>query len=356
MRAKTLLIFVLACFMAAPLLHAQEQQQQGQSQSAPPTAAAGSQTASTDAQGLKRYLLGPGDTLDVRVYGQPDLSGPADVDADGNISLPFVESPIRARCRTEKEVSADIITAYSKFIKNPQVSVRVTGRNSRAPAIVYGAVRAPQRLQMLRRVRLNEIIAVSGGITERASGTIQVTHTEEVMCPEPGDDVEPIVSNTGDLVRMPFKVYKINELAAGKEEANPWIRPGDVVTVLEAEPVYITGSVTAPQGIYLRDQMTITRALAMVGGIKKDGKQNEVVIYRQQPGVSEPQTIKVDVAAIKKGKQPNILLKPYDVVEVPEEGAFSGKRLWQTLATSLVGIGPSVIGNIGATLPLRVIY
>lgn len=354
MRAKTLFVFVLACFVAAPLLHAQEQQQ-GQPQSAAPSAAVGSQASSTDAQGLKRYVLGPGDTLDVRVYGQPDLSGPADVDADGNISLPFVETPIRARCRTEQDVSKDITAAYAKFIKNPQVSVRVTGRNSRAPAIVYGAVRAPQRLQMLRRVRLNEIIAVSGGITERASGTIQVTHTEEVMCPEPGEEAEPMVAVTGDL-KMPFKVYNIKELAAGKDEANPWIRPGDVVTVLEAEPVYITGSVTAPQGIYLRDQMTVMGALARVGGIKKDGKATDVTIYRQKPGSDKPEIIKVDVAAIKKNKQSDILLKPYDVIDVPEQGAFSKGRIWQTFAQSLLGIGPSMIGSFGSTLPLRVLY
>jgi polysaccharide export outer membrane protein len=351
MRAKTLLLFVLACFIAAPLLQAQEQ---GQQQSGPPSAT-GSQTASTDAQGLKRYLLGPGDTLDIRVYGQPDLSGPADVDADGNIELPFVDKPIRARCRTEQEVSKEIVAAYSKFIKNPQVSVRTTGRNSRAPAIVYGAVRAPQRLQMLRRVRLNEIIAVSGGITERASGNIQVTHTEEVMCPEPGETVEPLVTSTGDL-KMPFKVYKINELAAGKEEANPWIRPGDVVTVLEAEPVYITGSVVNPQGIYLRDQMTVTRALFMVGGIKKEGKESDVVIYRQKPGSSETEQIRVDVAAIKKKKQPDVLLKPYDVIEVKEEGAFTGKNILRMLTNSVLGIGPSMIGSFGTTLPMRVLY
>src|SRR5678816_4600381 len=86
------------------------------------------------------YLLGPGDVLDVRVFGQPDLSSVTQVDGDGNISsLPFIESPIPAKCRNERDVQKDIAAAYGKFINNPQVSVRITERNSRQPATVFGA-------------------------------------------------------------------------------------------------------------------------------------------------------------------------------------------------------------------------
>ena len=62
-----------------------------------------------DIQGLKTYLLGPGDVVDVRVFGQPDLSSTAPIDSDGNLSsLPFLETPIPAKCRTDKEVQNDI--------------------------------------------------------------------------------------------------------------------------------------------------------------------------------------------------------------------------------------------------------
>src|SRR5678816_2221813 len=76
-----------------------------------------------DIQGMKAYLLGPGDVLDIRVFGQSDLSSTAQVDSDGNLSsLPFLEVPIKAKCRTEKDVQKDITAAYAKFINNPQVS------------------------------------------------------------------------------------------------------------------------------------------------------------------------------------------------------------------------------------------
>src|SRR5882724_8149621 len=149
-------------------------QEQGQSQPPPQTSSsAGPAPASIDTQGVKNYLLGPGDVIDVRVFGQPDLNAIAEVDSDGNVSsLPFLETPVRARCRTEKDVQKDIATAYAKYLKSPQVSVRIMERKSRQPATVFGAVRQPTRLIMVRKVRLNEVMAASGGFTERASGTI----------------------------------------------------------------------------------------------------------------------------------------------------------------------------------------
>ncbi|HZI46509.1 MAG TPA: polysaccharide biosynthesis/export family protein, partial [Pyrinomonadaceae bacterium] len=78
-------------------------------------------TASTssdlDSQGGRRYRIGPGDLLDVRVFGQPDLNSTVEVDEDGNISsLPFIEDPLPAKCRNEKEIQSAITDAYAKYI------------------------------------------------------------------------------------------------------------------------------------------------------------------------------------------------------------------------------------------------
>src|SRR6185503_9023829 len=288
-----------------------------------------------DVQGIKSYLLGPGDVLDIRVFGQPDLSSTAQVDSDGNLSsLPFLETPIKAKCRTEKDIQKDITAAYAKFINNPQVSVRIAERNSRQPATVFGAVRQPTRVEMKRKVRLNELMAVSGGFTERASGTIQILHTEPLMCPEPGEEelAKPI-----DGTKIPLQIVKIAELRAGKTDANPIIRPGDYVLVTEAEPVYITGAVGSPTGIYLRDQLTLSRAIAMVGGTRKEAKLNDVVIYRQQPGSTDQDIVHVDFAAIKKNQKPDVLLQPYDVIEVREASMFSKERFGQTVVSAITG-------------------
>src|SRR5215204_2996880 len=204
------------------------QAQETQPQTSTPTV---TEAPGLDIQGIKTYLLGPGDVVDVRVFGQPELSSTAQVDSDGNLSaLPFLETSIRAKCRTDKDLQKDITIAYAKFINNPQVSVRIAERNSRQPATVFGAVRQPTRVEMKRKVRLNELVAVSGGFTERSSGTIQILHTEPLMCPEPGEESEaaPI-----DGMKIPLQIVKIAELRSGKPDANPVIRPGDYVLVTE---------------------------------------------------------------------------------------------------------------------------
>lgn len=347
LKLSLIVAFVFVCSLAM-FAYAQDPPQQQN----PPPAPQG--PSPLDTQGIKSYLLGPGDVLDVRVFGQPELSSSVQVDSDGNLSsLPFLEKPIVAKCRTDKEIQKDITTAYAKFINNPQVSVRISERNSRQPATVFGAVRQPTRVEMKRKVRLNELMAVSGGFTERASGTIQILHTEPLMCPEAGEEAEaaPI-----DGTKIPLSIVKIADLRAGKLDANPVIRPGDYVLVTEAEPIYITGSVNAPAGIYLREGLMLSRALAMVGGPRKEAKLSEVKIFRQIPGSANQEIITVDVAAIKKNQKPDVALQAYDVIEVPEAGMFSSSRIGTTLIGALTGGLSSAITNTGMYLPSRVIY
>src|ERR1051326_8386966 len=110
MRIKLCLVVAigLACMLAG-FSRAQEPQQQSsgqepQQQSSTPSTGT-SQSSSLDIQGTKNYLLGPGDVLDIRVFGQPDLStANAMIDSDGNLSsLPFPDTHIPAKCRTAKQ-------------------------------------------------------------------------------------------------------------------------------------------------------------------------------------------------------------------------------------------------------------
>ena len=277
-------------------------------------------------QQQKTYLLGPGDVLEIRIFGQHDLNSNAQVDSEGNLSsLPFLE-PIPAKCRTEKQVQKDIALAYGKLIKDPQVSVRVIERNSRQPASVSGAVRQAGKVPMDRRLRLNELVAAVGGFTDRAAGTIQILHTEPLLCPGPGEEAESLpVAGTA----VPLQVIKIAELQKGT--ANPVIRPGDLVLVTEAEPVYITGSVVSPGSIMLRDGLTLSRALGMAGGTRKEAKLSEVVIYRQK-GAGLQDVLKVNFEAVKKNQQPDVFLQPYDVIEVSDTGFFGGRGWLEALA------------------------
>jgi len=278
-----------------------------------------------------------------------------EVDSDGNItSLPFLESPIPAKCRSEKEVQKDIATAYAKYLKNPQVSVRIAERKSRPPATVTGAVKQPTRVIMLRRVRLNELIAAAEGFTERASGTIQILHTQPLMCPQPGEEAQAKPFNEDNA---PRELVRIADLKAGSQQANPVIQPGDYVTVTEAEPVYVTGSVFMPQAIYLTDNLTLSRALGAVGGATKEAKTSDVQILRLKPGAQAPEVIHVDYAAIRKNQKPDVLLQAFDQIDVPQAGVLSRGRLPQTLMGLVTGTVPGVVTGfarpVGRTTTIR---
>ncbi|HBB89934.1 MAG TPA: hypothetical protein DC047_20210 [Blastocatellia bacterium] len=351
---RSFALVAIALSLTFPGLVLTQESQSAAGQDGPSRASTTSEQPGVDNQGIRNYLLGPGDALDVRVFAQPDLNAIVEVDSDGNISsLPFLESPIPAKCRTDKDVQKDITKAYAKYLKNPQVSVRISERKSRQPATVFGAVRQPTRVQMQRKIRLNELVVVSGGFTERASGTIQILHTEPLMCPQPGEEAlaAPI-----DGTKVPFELVKISELRTGKVSANPVIRPGDYVLVTEAEPVYVTGSVIAPQGIFLRDQLTLTRALAMVGGARKEAKLSDVRIYRQKPGATDQEMIRVDYSAIKKNQKPDFFLQAFDIIEVPEAGIFSPSRIGQTLIGAVSGSLSTMFTQGGTGIANRVIY
>jgi len=271
--------------------------------------------ASIEPQAQRSYLLGPGDVLEVTIQQLSHPTVRVQVNGDGYVSsLPFI-GRVKAQCRTEQLLQQDITAAYDKYIIEPDISVLVLERNSRTPVSISGAVRQNAKVPTIRKLRLNELIAAAGGVTERAAGTIQILHTEPLLCPEPGQEAEGLPINGAAI---PLQIVKISDLLKGV--TNPEIRPGDLVLVTEAEPVYITGSVVSPGSIMMRDNLTLSRALATVGGPRKEAKVSEVRIYRQLPGSIDQEILKVDFGAIKRNEIPDVLLKPYDVIDVSESG------------------------------------
>ena len=342
-----------------------------------PSIAADLPSSSMDNQGIRRYRVGPGDLLDVRVFGQPDLNSQVEIDEDGNISsLPFIEDPIPAKCRNEKEIQKSITEAYSRYLIKPRVSVRILERRSRQPAVVFGAVRSASRIMMNRRVRLHELLANAGGITLNASGTIQIIHTETELCPEPEDLMQNLAVSLSDKKPTPsadkpttiagvpaaqsastsnsagsdigkLEVYQISNVKNGLGKDDPYIRPGDIVIVTEGEPIYITGAVVSPQPIVMKDGMTLARALAMTGGPTRQAKTGEVHVYRQREGKIGSDDLTFNYDAIRKGQKPDVPLQAYDIIDVRQIGTLAPKNL----GDMLLGIGRGAMG----VLPMRAI-
>jgi polysaccharide export outer membrane protein len=333
MRFRNLLLLLSLCCAFAATAAAQDSATSGgSSPQAGVMNAGGSGVTSPEGAGVKKYLLGPGDVLDLRVYNEPQFNTVLTVNDEGKVEVPFIEQPISAQCRTDREIKADIVKALEKYLKKPQVSFRVVEMKSRPAAVVYGAVRNPTAFDMRRRVRLIELLSRSGSVTEQASGDVQIFHTEEPMCPEPEDLLMlASVKKTEDAVSLPYSVYKIEDVKSGLKESNPVIWPGDIVLVQEARPIYVTGAVIQPSPLYLRQNLTLSLAIAQVGGARKGAKTDTVRIIRKKEGALNPDILVFNLDDIKKKKKPDVALMPYDVIDVSDGNPFSLKNLPLTM-------------------------
>src|SRR5262249_49692735 len=154
-----------------------------------------------------------------------------------------------------------------------------------------------------------------------ASGLVQIMHTEAEMCPEPGEVPDKNNSATWGIAN-----YNLLDLRLGKTDADPYIRPGDIVQVKEGDPIYVIGFVNAPRELVLRDQLTLQRAILLAGGVQPQAKTNEVHIYRQKPG-KPVEDLMYNYDDIKKQKAPDVPLMANDVIEVGKAGLFTGKGM-----------------------------
>jgi polysaccharide export outer membrane protein len=285
-----------------------------------------------------RYRIGPGDVLTILVRKAPELSLEAvRVDQRGMIRIPMIKGEITAACRTENELEREIAILYLEYKTNPSVDVFVREFQSR-PVSVIGAVNAPGQFRLQRQVRLLELLSFAGGPAAASGRVINIVHTGGPNICEKDDSKAR--NNAQGL-----EVLKLNDTLKGVEEANPFVQPGDIISLPEADQIFVTGYVISPRAIPLKDKpITISRAIAMAGGPHRDSKTDSIHVIRQGDDGLKKQDIVVNLKAIQKNKAEDILLMPNDVVEVPSS---TGKMILNALTGA---IAPAV-----TQLPLRTI-
>ena len=283
------------------------------------------------------YLIGPGDVLDIRVFGRPQLTRDAvRVDTRGKIRMPLIEEEIQASCRTEASLAEYVTAQYLKYMRRPQVDVFIREYNSQ-PVAVVGAVSKPGRFQLQRQVRLLELLTFAGGPTERAGRTVQIVHAENSQRCADGE-------SSASEKESALTAYGLSDVLAGRDQSNPFAQPGDVISVLEADQIFVVGNVIRPSSIPLKEPLTVSRAIAMSGGVLPYTKMDQVRIIRQPPGDLPKQELIVDLKAIVKKNATDVVLQPNDIVDVPVSGS---KKFMGNLVGSVI---PAV-----TQMPVRVI-
>lgn len=287
------------------------------------------------------YTIGPGDEIEVKVLGEKDFDAKATVDENGNIELPFFESPIPAMCKTERELRADVSKLLGKYLRSPQVGLNVTARKSRPPVTVYGEVNKQQQVELTRKTRLWELITFSGGITEDAGGMIEVLRTQPPICAEQQELVSwktDADANRGSGANGFAKIYSISEVQQGRDDSNPVIYPGDIINVQKGKPVYIVGNVKGGGGVMIKEGgLQLMQAIAMVGGVGEQAKTKDIKIYRKKIDSMERETISVNLDEVKKQGKADIPLQPYDIIEVGKSNKSIGQIVLEAVTGSIGG-------------------
>jgi len=181
----------------------------------PPCMLAASEVTST---GYPRILIGPGDLLDITVYGEKDLPTSFLVDSDGNIVFPLVGSVFCAGT-TQAQMSQNLATALGAYLKNPQVTVLIHESNSYNISVI-GQVARPGKYPIRGKPNLLSALSEAGGPLENAelseSILIHGNYKQEV-------DLERYLQGKG-AIQDPLQLYPGDVLMIPK---SPWPSIGE---------------------------------------------------------------------------------------------------------------------------------
>lgn len=163
------------------------------------------------------YVIGPGDSINIFVWNNPEVSTSVGVRPDGRVSAPLVEE-VFASGKTPTQLARDLEESLSLYIKDPLVTVMVGGFQGRfdQQIRILGEATNPSSMPYRQDMTLLDVIIAVGGLTEFASGNKAVIVRYI--------DGEPV---TGGV--------RIDDLIQdGDITANVPMRPGDILIIPEA--------------------------------------------------------------------------------------------------------------------------
>ena len=170
--------------------------------------------AAQPASEVSKYIVGPGDTLQISVWHNPELSTTVPVRPDGRISTPLVVDLVAAG-RTPEELGHDIEARLKKYVSDPLVTVIVTnfvGAYSQQVRIV-GEATTPKSLPYVAHMTVLDAMISVGGLTPYASG-----NRAKLVRKIGGKEVDTTL-RISDLLK------------SGDMSANSELQPGDIIII-----------------------------------------------------------------------------------------------------------------------------
>jgi polysaccharide biosynthesis/export protein len=243
-------------------------------------------------------LIGPGDEVEINVYGAPDLSEHTRVSAGGNISIPLIGYVrIAGLSSSEAEGAIEAQLRQNNIVNDPQVSVYVKEYASSGISVT-GEVAKPGFYSAVGPHRLFDVLQEAGGPTDRAANKVVISHRDQ--------------SDT--------TTFSISKDPAEMAASNVELQPGDTVVVPKAGIVYVLGEVTRPGGYVLNSTggITVLQVVAVAGGpthVASAGKTR--LLRRTENGFQEQ---RINLKKLLRGKAHDISVRDEDILFVPSSG------------------------------------
>lgn len=257
------------------------------------------------------YRIGFQDTLEIQIFRHPELTQRVSVNSNGTINLFRLPAPVVAVCKTQRELASDIAAAYEKdYLRNPEVNVVPVEQRSQAFAVI-GAVEKPGSYFINRKVRLLELLAQAGGPSKEAGTRLIVARTGSTSNCKLND---ASADAPDDLTLLDFKLEDVLQA-----KQNLVMKPGDIVSVLDADVVYVYGNVKKQGQVPIKEPLTLTQALASAEGMEPSAKKDGVRVLRQKAGTLEREEFVYNIKDIIARKVEDPYLQPNDIVAVSED-------------------------------------
>lgn len=164
-----------------------------------------------------QYVIGPGDTLDIFVWGYKDLSVSIPVRPDGKITTRLIED-MQASGKTPTQLARDIEVQYQTFVKNPTVTITVdkfVGSPSQQIKVVGGGAK-PKTVPYRNSMTLLDVMIEVGGLSKFSSGN------------------KAVLVRQVNGERKTYKVKLHDLMKKGDIAANRTVLPGDILIIPES--------------------------------------------------------------------------------------------------------------------------
>ncbi len=252
------------------------------------------------------YLVGGNDVLSITVYEEEDLSLESiRVTSEGRINFPLVgELSVADKTTAQIERLISDRLTREEYLIHPHVSVRVKEYLSKK-VLILGAVKNPGSYPLQESERLLNVVSRAGGVDfAEGANRINLVRTARVN----GYEQKIVID------------INLRRLLNGDDTgSNFLVHNKDVINIPKAEKIFIIGQVNTPGDYVLKDKdLSLMEAIGMAGGFTRIAAQNRVRVIRTENGVDSKYTVDVEAITDDGKKEFDLILKPNDVIIVPE--------------------------------------